>query len=98
MKHAQTHKCLVPTLTDLLPATSRWAITNSIGAQLTAFGFTDAQRTQAVLVIGYFATMNRIASDLEIPPRAGPYREHPLKVGSPRLTASLCEDTGTAHL
>lgn len=35
--------------------------------RLAGLGFTDAQRAQAVLVIGYFAMMNRIANGLEIP-------------------------------
>lgn len=35
--------------------------------RLADLGFTEAQRAQATLVIGYFAMMNRIANGLEIP-------------------------------
>lgn len=35
--------------------------------RLAALGFTEAQRTQAVSVVAYFAMMNRIANGLELP-------------------------------
>ena len=35
--------------------------------RLAELGFTEAQRTQAVSVVAYFAMMNRIANGLDLP-------------------------------